>query len=161
MEFIVLSQEQAEQYTYTEPHVNISIHSPLEPQAQLSELATGRKAVLFLEFHDCDDATLDGVNICDITGSHAKGKLCCIKPEHARQILEFFNKWKGHVNLVVVNCLAGISRSSATAAALAVVNGQSDEFIFKNNRFHPNMLVYRTILNEAFGYGEKDSESSR
>jgi predicted protein tyrosine phosphatase len=160
MQFVILSQDQVEEYVYEEPHVNISIHSPREAEAKLSELATGRKASLFLEFHDCDDVTLNGAKISDITGTKALGTIQCITPEHAKQILDFFNTWKDKVDLVVVNCLAGISRSSGTAAALTVVSGGSDEWIFKSKKYHPNMLVYRTILNEAFGYGKEDSKSS-
>lgn len=159
MQFVVFSQDQVEKYAYEQPHVNISIRTPGTPKSELSVRAVGRKAVLFLDFHDCDDITLNGVCISGFIGKEAN-TVRCITSEQAQQILAFFNEWKDKVELVVVNCAAGISRSSATAAALAVVNSQDDAFIFNDRRYHPNMLVYRTILNEAFGNGKENSKSS-
>ena len=142
-----MSEEQAETYAITEPHVNISIHMPGMPHAELSALATGRQAALFIAFHDYDKVCLNGH---PLTPYGDAGTIQCITPEQARQIVDFFRAWQGKVNLVVVNCAAGISRSSATAAALAVVAFQEDDFIFCNKKYHPNMLVYRMILKEAF-----------
>jgi len=34
-------------------------------------------------------------------------------------------------------------------AALSLIYNQDDSWVFKNKRYMPNMLVYRTILNEA------------
>ena len=156
MKFTILNREQAEIYEYSEPHVNISISSPKDPRAVLSPLAMGRKASLFLEFHDIDDIELNGAPIImngivlkEKPGQYYQDRVQCITQEQAKQIINFFNEWKSEVNLFVINCYAGISRSSATAAALAILCGQSDKFVFQNKKYHPNMLVYRTILNEA------------
>lgn len=145
-----MSEEQVEAYAITEPHVNISIHMPGMPHAELSALATGRQAALFIAFHDLDKTSLNGQPFNSFDNSESALKLQCITPEQARQIVDFFRAWQAKVNLVVVNCAAGISRSSATAAALAVVAFQEDDFIFCNKKYHPNMLVYRMILKEAF-----------
>lgn len=157
MHFMVLNEEQAQVYAYEQPHVNISIRTPGSSKPELSPLATGRKASLFLDFHDVTDPALDGKAISDLLGYSVKGNIKCFTTEQAKQIIEFYDKWKDSVDLVVVNCVAGISRSAATAAALSVIAGQGDEFIFNNKRYHPNMLVYRLILNEALGHEEKEN----
>lgn len=64
--------------------------------------------------------------------------------DHAKQVLEFYNKIKNDINLLVVHCYAGISRSTAVCAALSKIEGQSDEYFF--NTGHPNSLVYRKLL---------------
>lgn len=156
MKFIIMSREQVEDYEYTEPHINISINSPEDPIANLSTKATGRRAALFVDFHDIDDKELEGCPILmggivvkEEPGMKPTKRVKCIKPEQAKMIISFFNLWKDKVDLVVVNCFAGISRSSATAAALSIISGGTDEFVFSNKKYHPNMLVYRTILNES------------
>lgn len=156
MYFMVLNEEQAQVYAFEQPHVNISIRTPGSPKPELSPLATGRRASLFLEFHDVTDPALDGKALSELLGHPVQGNIKCFTPEQAKQIIEFYNEWKDSVGLVVVNCVAGISRSAGTAAALSVIAGQGDEFIFKNKRYHPNMLVYRLLLNEAFGNVQKN-----
>ena len=64
--------------------------------------------------------------------------------DHAKQILEFYNKIKSDITLLVVHCQAAISRSPAVCAALSKIEGQSDEYFF--NTAHPNSLVYRKLL---------------
>lgn len=47
---------------------------------------------------------------------------------------------------IVVNCDAGISRSSGTAAAIAKFFLNDDMYYFKSVLYNPNMLVYRKVL---------------
>lgn len=47
---------------------------------------------------------------------------------------------------VVVNCDAGISRSSGTAAAISKYFLGDDMFYFNNVLYNPNMLVYSKVL---------------
>lgn len=68
------------------------------------------------------------------------------KPEHAKQVLEFVFKYLDKVNLIICQCDAGISRSSATAAALSKIMKDYDQFYF--NHYCPNSLIYKTILDE-------------
>jgi hypothetical protein len=50
------------------------------------------------------------------------------------------------VNIIVAQCDAGISRSSATAAALSKIIRNDDSFYFKI--YYPNKLIYSIILKE-------------
>ena len=55
---------------------------------------------------------------------------------------------KKYINLIIVNCEAGVSRSAGIAAALAKYLGQSDERFFNpRGPYCPNRYVYRTLLN--------------
>ena len=47
---------------------------------------------------------------------------------------------------VVVHCSAGISRSSAVAAALMKIFNGSDKDIFGCKKYVPNMLIYNKII---------------
>ena len=70
--------------------------------------------------------------------------------EKAKQILEFAEDMWPQIDCLMVHCHAGMSRSPAVAAALEHIhhgNG-SDNYWFSVKT--PNMLVYRTILNEHY-----------
>lgn len=49
-------------------------------------------------------------------------------------------------NNIVCQCDSGISRSSGLAAALSLIYNKDDLWVFNNNKYRPNMHVYRTIL---------------
>jgi predicted protein tyrosine phosphatase len=75
-----------------------------------------------------------------------------ITNEQANNIVDFILAAKvKNVDIMIVHCEAGISRSSATAAACSVILGQSDAEYFGNARYNPNMKVYRSILNAYQG----------
>lgn len=56
---------------------------------------------------------------------------------------------------VIVHCDAGISRSSGIAAAILKAYTNDDIIIFDNPKYRPNMLCYRTTLNELIGGNKK------
>lgn len=57
---------------------------------------------------------------------------------------------------VIVHCDAGISRSSGIAAAILKAYTNDDSEIFDNPKYRPNMLCYRTTLNELMGGNENE-----
>jgi len=72
----------------------------------------------------------------------------------AREILNFLEQHK-NINLIYVNCEAGISRSAGTAAALSKIYNGTDDKYFDSRKYIPNMLVYSTLMKEAFSkYGD-------
>lgn len=154
MKFAVICEEAFQEYECSERHVNISIRTPGSPVPVISPKANSQ-AVLYLEFHDIVDPALDGKPMSEVLGHPSKGNIVAPKAEHARQIVEFFREWEKKVDLIVVNCVAGRSRSAGIAAALGVVAGGEDDFIFGNKKYQPNILIYRLIMNEAFGYGSQ------
>ena len=62
----------------------------------------------------------------------------------AGEILDFVERKITGISLIVVQCKAGLSRSVATASALAkIINGKDDDVFTKGI---PNMFVYTTLL---------------
>lgn len=67
-----------------------------------------------------------------------------ISEMQAIMILEFAKKNKD--KLIVCQCDAGISRSSAVAAALSKIHNDDDNWVFNNKQYRPNMYVYRILV---------------
>lgn len=100
------------------------------------------KAILPLQFDDVD-----------------YGQDNCITSEDARMIIDFVSKWINKVDLIIVHCEAGISRSAGVCSALMKIFNGSDFEIFDNPRYAPNMTCYRAVLESYFGsYNSKEAE---
>jgi len=65
---------------------------------------------------------------------------------HAKKILDLVKREKNNVYHIISQCDAGISRSSATAAAISKILYNDDSFVFDNPRYVPNSHIYSTIL---------------
>lgn len=85
------------------------------------------------------------------------GNMILFNAHHANILLEFvyantLSDYRDNkrINKIVCFCAAGISRSSATCAALMdIYNGHgSSGVIYSDNRYHPNGLIYHTIMAE-------------
>ena len=169
MKIRVFSEESIEQFKTDNDHIVISVHSPKTNPVKLP-LQKSRLDSLFLAFHDIDEGALDitkrkDCNMCEGTGyikkwRHIENGRCfkCNREgmdlrlfgnKDAEKILNFVNEYIEKIDLIAVNCEAGISRSSGISAALSLIfNGKgTDEYYFKN--YLPNTLVYRKIL-EAY-----------
>lgn len=71
---------------------------------------------------------------------------------------DFIDKYKDQVEEIVVHCAAGISRSSAVAAAIALYLEEDEKAIIWNNyKYRPNRLVYKLTRNE-FGIATTEEE---
>jgi len=149
MKITVMNRHNAAKYN---PNHNIAIISITDPYSMPNQFVKENIDILRLSFDDIDFMPM----------KNAKGEIIeecsfmvLFKRDHAKQILDFYLKVKDTVDELVVHCEAGRSRSAGTAAALLFVSGQNDRTIFCNPLYHPNMRVYRTILEEAgftFGY---------
>jgi len=64
----------------------------------------------------------------------------------ARKILKFVEHYQLDVDLVCINCEAGISRSAGIAGALAHIylGKEAEQYFF--DAYYPNRHVYSTIL---------------
>lgn len=67
--------------------------------------------------------------------------------EHAQQIADFLYLVQGQLDLLVVHCDAGISRSSAVATAAAEMYGLDEELerLQSNKRYSPNQYVLSMV----------------
>ena len=130
MQFIVLNEYSIQKYNIQEKHIVISIRSPNTDYVKLPE-SDSRVAALFLDFSDIDRKI-----------DHPTAKL--FTEEQAEAIWNFFNFYKHKINTVICQCEAGISRSSAIAAALAKSIEQNNDRFF--HYYLPNHFVYSQIL---------------
>lgn len=139
MEIVVKSQHDIEAYSmekHDETSIVISIASCHMPSAMIIPCKlNGIKDVLFLNFNDTDSKDL-------VSG--------CINDEDAENIKQFILKYAedDSIDLIIVNCEAGVSRSAGVAAAIMKYLWNDDTSIFDNSKYHPNMLCYRTIVNK-------------
>lgn len=131
------------------PHAIISIGEP-KPWREdytLAEFADNdlRLGILRLEFYDIDMLSITNAGYKhDIQESGGKG---LFTDEQALQAVDFVNEMKGRIEVLICHCEGGISRSSGMAAALSLMINGSDEKIFNNIKYIPNMFVYRKVLN--------------
>lgn len=134
MRFLVFNRDRIERMKILEKHIVISVR---DPESMIAELPENRLRLgeLFLAFSDIDRKI-----------KHPKAIL--FTPVMAQHILTFFNRFKDKVELIVVNCEAGISRSPAIAGALAYILEEDSEEFFK--LYIPNKFVYKTILSEHY-----------
>lgn len=131
MKFQVENRGSISSINPSSPHVVISISDPEQGKANVATNSL-TKDVLFLEFHDTNVAD-HGMTLFDRS--------------HAEKILSFIRRYTDEVDLLVVHCNAGMSRSPAVAAALSKIYLGDDSVWFATKT--PNSLVYRTIL-EAY-----------
>lgn len=132
MKFKVFNRDIIQKVNVKVPHAIISISDTPEnwPSINENDLCQG---ILRLAFYDTDDPYRP-----KSFTSHL-----------ARKILRFVKPRLKHVDLIITQCDAGISRSSGTAAALSkIINGADHEFF--RPPYIPNRLVYKLILTEHF-----------
>ena len=134
MRFDVFNRERVEKYSTPEKHIVISISDIKSKRPNLPE-SDSRLDVLFVQFSDFD-------RIYPTMPKDLKESL--FNKRLAQAIWRFVDKYKDEVDLIIVNCEAGISRSSAVAAGIGKVINDDDAAFFKH--FLPNMLVYRKML---------------
>lgn len=68
--------------------------------------------------------------------------------EDVLAIKTFLERYKASDYTLIVHCYAGISRSSAVAAASALYLGLSDDFIWDDFHYSPNHYVF-SLMNEV------------
>lgn len=122
----VMSRADAETWTPPTRHFKaaiISISTPGHSPAKLYDVPA-----LHLVFHDLDSPY---------------HKVPLFNEEQASQIWTFVSSLKD-IELLIIHCDAGISRSPAVAAAIAFSRGENPGNYF--NRYLPNRWVYRVML---------------
>jgi len=129
-DILVYSRSGIEAIKYAESSVAvISIH---DPELDKVHLNFTYNDVLYLSFHDVER---------DYTGKYYP-----ISKSDAIKIAEFTKKYYSKVRYIIVNCEAGISRSSGIAGAILKFFTNDDSQIFENKRYYPNMNCYFMVL---------------
>jgi len=132
MKIKVFNEQLIQKYYIEESHIVISIQDPSYEFVILPS-QDSRIDCLQLKFYDMDEDT----------GIFPYSKFI-FNEKQANDIKIFVEKYKNIVDLILVNCVAGISRSAGVSAALSKVYNKDDSFYFKH--YLPNRLVYRKIL---------------
>ena len=124
-----MSQWEAEEHL---PHSNSAIISITEPDAPEANLSSGYKKIFRAEFDDID-IPLKGYKLLD--SAQAIDMTSFIKDVVI-----------GKFDYLIIHCRAGISRSSAVAAAILKHYNDDSTPVFGNKKYLPNLFVYRTLL---------------
>lgn len=70
-------------------------------------------------------------------------------PEQAGMIRDFVLTHQDEIDLLIVHCTEGVSRSAAVAAGILEGLGEDAAWIWRDARYRPNRLVYR-LVTDAF-----------
>lgn len=144
MQIKVFNREKIEKFETDMPHIVISVHDPDLQKVNLPN-NPNRIAELYLAFHDFDTQHLNNTD---------KKKYKLFTPDDAKSILTMVKLTLPYINTILINCEAGISRSSAIAASLSIVLGIPDTCYFDlKGPYLPNRLVYQTMLDTALEMG--------
>lgn len=137
---LVLPKSAASNFTYDKPWACISI---------------GCEPGDWPKINKCQQIDLLQIAFADLDVRHQKEleehkpdrELIFFNENHAIKIWDFVEKNWDKVEILMVHCLAGASRSPAVAAAIALKKYGNDNLYFKI--YTPNRLVYRTLLETA------------
>lgn len=101
--------------------------------------------ILRLQFNDCEISTKWETAMSD---------------EQGEEVASFVKYWMGHRNieLIIVQCEAGCSRSAGVCAAIMKYITGDDMPIFQSPRYSPNMNCYRMVYNALFNERPNDDE---
>ena len=75
----------------------------------------------------------------------------CMQESDGKKVAKFVNKHYDDVDLIIVHCDGGISRSAGVGAAIMRVKEGDDWQLFDSQTKHPNMTCYLRTL-KGFGY---------
>ncbi len=141
MKLVVLSRREALHFECSAPWACISI-SDDENFPDIG--GENFVEVLRLNFHDISSKYTYEPELLKEAG------YILFNESHAKQILAFINSEEvGGVDTLMIHCAAGISRSAATAAAIAKTLGMDYQYYFTCGKFIPNRHVFNTILGIA------------
>ena len=75
----------------------------------------------------------------------------CMSENDGKKVADFVNKYYDDVDVIIVHCDGGISRSAGVCAAIMRAKEGEDFPIFDNRNKHPNMTCYLQTL-KGFDY---------
>lgn len=146
-DILILSQAAAENYRSDVPWACISITDKIQKDADIDE--HNRVDILRLEFFDLDPSN----NITKWLDELNSTEDDLFTDWRAELVLEFVKSNINRIEELVIHCHAGVCRSAGIGAALLKIYTGDDSIVFESNRFQPNMLVYRLLLNKAIDLG--------
>lgn len=139
MEVLVMSREQAKRFSYKPHNQNIAIISICDPDKRPPLF----HSPCFMSEHFC------------YFWDEEDEKYGCITEDDAEGIANFILNEDRRIDLIIVQCEAGVSRSAGVAAAILKVLTGDDTQIFDDPKYSPNMKCYRMVLNAMTEHVEK------
>lgn len=134
-EILIMNRTKAKSLSYSlanketnKKYAIISISEMID-KSPFFERSTALVDVLKLHFDDVEN---------NETGYYA------ITDEDAKRIANFVKNIDDKIDILIVHCLAGRSRSAGVAGAISKWKFNDDSYFFKN--YTPNMLCYRKVL---------------
>ena len=137
----VFSRADVHEFATDRPYILISVRDPGTEPVEVNVMPH-QVARLDLEISDVD--ATNKPNLQNI------GNIKLFTIDDAASILRLFEITRPCINLIIINCEAGVSRSSAIAAALTRIMGNSDAVYFDSKGpYCPNKFIYKMLLNMA------------
>ena len=142
MNILILSKKRASEFGWDQPWACISISTPGNSHPIINKV--NLVDLLMLKFRDME---LDhpGLPPNEVFNNG-----------HAIQILDFVESVADQIDVLMVHCEAGMSRSPAVGAAIAKLRWDNDQIFF--DRYTPNMRVYRHLMNVGMERKQKQDE---
>lgn len=141
-EIRIMNRERARRYAFA-PHAETSVIISIRDNDEERVIFPAHalmgneiKAVCPVSFDDVDEVTVnpDGSMLTGITKNDAA------------VIADFVDRYWNKVDIIIVHCSAGVSRSAGCAAAILKAYTGDDRQVFDNSKYRPNMRVYREVL---------------
>ena len=85
------------------------------------------------------------LRLCFDDAEGADRRQVLISAEQAEAICAFVLRCRDEIDLLIVHCTQGASRSAAVAAAVLRGLGEDDRLIWDDPRYCPNRLVYSVV----------------
>lgn len=130
MNILILSKKRAAEFQHDEPWACISISSPMESHPVISR--DNLVDLLQMKFYDAEFERPEY--------DHE----FMFNRNHAEQILDFVDRID-KVDILMIHCEAGMSRSPAVGASIAKLRWNDDQIFF--DKYTPNMMIFRQIMN--------------
>lgn len=143
MKYHILSEMEAIQWSYQPSLPKTLIISITCPEAPLPTFGASPQIqhIHRMSFHDLEKAY------------HSKCQL--LTKEQILTLKTVLDTYASRVDEIIIHCAAGISRSAAIGAGIALYLQDSDDFVWSGSnhrRFFPNRHCF-TLMNEVLGLG--------
>lgn len=150
-EIKVIGYREALEIAYNYTNINnfktYAIISIQEVEEDLMGMAfkAGGKCKMALNIHFSD---IDPKDYGEEDFKRYAGELKAITEDDVRKIWDFVDEAdrRGDIEVLYVQCHAGVSRSSAVASAIEICHGEDDRKYFVSRIYSPNIYVYERML---------------
>lgn len=136
IKFVVSSRRLAKEKTFDQPWAAIQV-ATYDDWPNLNKVKN--VGILRLTFSDAN-----GKSDRDVPMVASDDDIVLFNEKQANCILDFFENVQNKIEVLLVHCEAGVSRSPAIAAALSKLYYGDDTRFFAN--YTPNSFVYNSII---------------